>query len=207
MKAEILARVRSAIGTRVSEVPVARNYRQTGTLDEAARLGQFITRLEDYNAGVYRCAPDQLPATIASVMAAREKPNLVIPPGLTQDWLPADQTFLRDNNLSWAELDQSHGVLTACTVAISLTGTIILSHSPSEGRRALTLVPDYHLCVVFAGQVVETVPEGLRKLRETKGRPITTISGPSATADIEMIRIKGVHGPRFLDVILVGGAG
>jgi L-lactate dehydrogenase complex protein LldG len=205
MKAEILASIRSAIGTRGEDVPVVRNYRQTGTLDEAGRLAQFISRLEDYNAGVYRCSPGDVANAIAGVMTERSKKSLLIPPQLPQDWLPSEKTFVRDHQLSYAGMDQADGVLTGCTVAVSLTGTIILSHSAHEGRRALTLIPDYHLCVVRADQVVETVPEGLRMLREVRGRPITTISGPSATADIEMIRIKGVHGPRFLDVILVGG--
>jgi L-lactate dehydrogenase complex protein LldG len=136
-------------------------------------------------------------------MTVRGKRSLLIPPHLPPEWLPSDMEFIPDRDLTFAELDASEGALTACTVAISFTGTIILSHSAHEGRRALTLIPDYHLCIVRADQVVETVPEGIRKLRDFQTRPITTISGPSATADIEMTRIKGVHGPRTLDVILM----
>jgi L-lactate dehydrogenase complex protein LldG len=198
-KEQILTRVRQAIGPRESIAPVTREYRQQLPVD----LNQFEERLRDYNAGVYRCAETNLPQTIGEAINARNKHRLLIPPGLPEAWLPAQGAFVRDTGFTHAELDAREGVLTACTVAISLTGTIILTHGPREGRRALTLIPDYHLCVVYAGQVVETVPEGIRALKNLRTRPITTISGPSATADIEMIRIKGVHGPRTLDVILV----
>ncbi len=212
MKAEILARVRAAIGKPVGnmppeDVPIARAYRQSGTLDTEARLAQFVSRLEDYNSGIYRCTPQELPETVADAMDARGKTNLVIPPEIPTAWLPVRHEFTRDINLSPEELDRAQGVLTGCTAAISLTGSIVLSAAPNEGRRALTLIPDYHLCVVFADQLVETVPEGIRVLRAIRHRPITTISGPSATADIEMIRVKGVHGPRFLDVIIAGDNG
>jgi L-lactate dehydrogenase complex protein LldG len=136
-------------------------------------------------------------------METRGKRSMLIPPGFPAAWLPAGFDFIRDRSLDYDTIDRSEGALTACAAAISMTGTIILSHSEMEGRRALTLIPDYHLCVVRADQIVETVPEGIRRLRELQTRPITTISGPSATADIEMTRIKGVHGPRTLDVILV----
>lgn len=203
MKAEILARVREAIGKRADDIPISRDYKQAGTLDREGRIAQFVSRLEDYNAGVYCCGESDLPQTVLHAMNERGKRTLVIPPGLPDEWLPANTPFIRDPGLSYADLDRSEGVLTGCTVAISLTGSIVLSHSENEGRRALTLIPDYHLCLVRTDQLVETVPEGFRRLRAVQGRPITTISGPSATADIEMTRIKGVHGPRFLDVILV----
>jgi L-lactate dehydrogenase complex protein LldG len=105
--------------------------------------------------------------------------------------------------MSHAELDRCDGVITGCTAAVALTGSLLLTHGEREGRRAISLIPDYHLCVVFTSQIVETVPEGLRRLGAFNRRPITTIAGSSATADIEMIRVKGVHGPRTLDVILV----
>lgn len=171
-----------------------REYRQT----LPANLDQFIERLIDYNATVYRCRESQIPQTIAEALSARNKTRIVVPPGLPGTWLP---TGVRDTGLTHFELDAMEGVLTACTAAISLTGSIILTHSETEGRRAITLIPDYHLCVVHAHQVVETVPEAIRSL--PRNRSITTIAGPSATADIEMTRVKGVHGPRTLDVVLV----
>jgi L-lactate dehydrogenase complex protein LldG len=198
-KQEILKRVRAALGQAEPPVLPLRNYRQGGLVS----LADFIEKLLDYNAGVYRCSPDGIAAMVAHAMENRAKRSLLIPPGLPSAWLPAGRDFIRDRGLDYDMIDRSEGALTACTAAISMTGTIILTHSETEGRRALTLIPDYHLCIVRADQVVETVPEGIRRLRDLRTRPITTISGPSATADIEMTRIKGVHGPRTLDVILV----
>jgi L-lactate dehydrogenase complex protein LldG len=126
---------------------------------------------------------------------------MLIPNGLPPEWLPADFAFTVDNNLPYEKLDSFDGVLTSASAAIAATGSIVLQHGPGQGRRALTLIPDYHLCVVFTNQVVETVPAAFTRL---DGKlPTTFVSGPSATADIEMTRIKGVHGPRFLDVILL----
>jgi len=193
---QILGRVRDALGKRETAAPVTREYRQSVPVD----IEQFIDRLVDYNATVYRSDEAGIPNAIAQAIVVRNKRSLVMPPGLPEAWHPSG---LRDAGLTHTELDAVEGVLTACTAAISITGTIILTHGPGEGRRAITLIPDYHLCVVFARQVVETVPEALRSLHPHLPRPITTISGPSATADIEMTRIKGVHGPRTLDVILV----
>jgi len=204
-KTQILDRVRRAVGNPSPDVPITRQYTQAGTLDESARLALFSSRLEDYNAGVYRCTESELPATIAQILAARGKRRLVIPPALPAAWLPAGLEFVRDAAFTHDEIDAFEGAITACTAAIAMTGSIILRHSDREGRRALTLIPDYHLCIVRADQVVETVPEGIRALRDFRTRPITTIAGPSATADIEMTRIKGVHGPRTLDVIITGG--
>jgi L-lactate dehydrogenase complex protein LldG len=191
-KQQILNRVKDAIGKREPAAPIARDYRQ----DLPTNLDTFVDRLLDYNATVYRCREAEIPAMVVEALAARGKTRIVIPPAVT--WLP---TGILDANLTHDELDAMDGVLTACTAAISLTGTIILTHGPTEGRRAITLIPDYHLCVVYANQVCETVPQAIRAI--PRNRPITTISGPSATADIEMTRVKGVHGPRTLDVILV----
>jgi len=198
-KQQILSRVKDAIGKREPAAPVTREYRQAAPVD----LEQFEERLRDYNAGVYRCAEADLPRTIGEAIDARNKRHFVIPPGLPESWLPPHGQFVRDTGFSHVEVDSFDGSITGCTAAISLTGTIILSHGEREGRRVLTLIPDYHLCVVHARQIVETVPEGIRALRDLRKRPLTTISGPSATADIEMIRIKGVHGPRTLDIIIV----
>jgi L-lactate dehydrogenase complex protein LldG len=141
---------------------------------------------------------------IGAAIAARGKRKMVVPPQLPQSWLPAGIEILRDEQLSHADLDQCDGVITACTLAIAWTGTMVLEGGPLEGRRVLTLVPDYHVCIVRADQIVEFVPEALEKLRPFAARPITFFSGPSATSDIEMTRIKGVHGPRVLDAVILG---
>lgn len=206
-KDEILARIRGALGGTTSSPAVRENapkeYRYQGTLTPADRLAMFIDRLHDYDAVVHRAAPHAIASAIAAVLQARGKSGLLVPLGLPNDWLPAGFLFQRDTGLTYDEIDKSEGVLTGCAVAIALTGTIVLRHSEAEGRRALTLVPDYHLCVVYEHQIVETVPEGIGQMSAYAPAPITTISGPSATSDIEMTRIKGVHGPRTLEVILV----
>jgi L-lactate dehydrogenase complex protein LldG len=130
--------------------------------------------------------------------------RLVVPSGLRAEWLPGGFEFVVDDGLSAAELDGMDGVMTGATVAIAETGTVVLQNTAGQGRRAVTLVPDYHLCVVRVEDVVETVPEAFTRLEGTAELATTFVSGPSATADIEMTRIKGVHGPRFLDVILAG---
>ena len=213
-KEVILARIEKALADTGPRLPedrmreyesLPRLYRQSGTLDQTARLALFEDRLQDYNAVVYRCAEPQIAATIGQALAARGKHGLVIPPGLPPAWLPEGFSFVRDESLSYSEFDGCEGVLTGCAAAIAFTGTILLKHGPGEARRALTLIPDYHLCVVRAEQVVETVPEGIRRVNTFRTSPLTTISGPSATSDIEMTRVKGVHGPRTLDVVLAGG--
>jgi L-lactate dehydrogenase complex protein LldG len=144
-----------------------------------------------------------LPQTIARALAARNKHSMMIPVNLPKQWMPESISFRKDDGLRCDELDNAEGVLTGCALAIAATGTIVLCHSAGEGRRALTLIPDYHLCIVLSNQVVETVVEGVRAMTAFGKMPLTTISGPSATSDIEMTRIQGVHGPRILDVILV----
>ena len=205
-KDEIFGRIREAAGIasveRAAEYSaIARGYHQLGGLDPDARLSLFTDRLIDYDAVVYRCAESEAPATVLKAMTARGKRSLVVPPNLRRDWLPSDVEFIPDADLTYTELDASEGALTGCAAAVAMTGSILLGHGPNEGRRALTLIPDYHLCIVYFGQVVETVPEGIRQMSGCA--TITTISGPSATADIEMTRIKGVHGPRSFDVILI----
>lgn len=213
-KEEMLARLRKALADAGHRMPedrareyeaLPRLYRQIGEMELPVRLALLEERLHDYNAVVYRCAEAQIPETIAQALTSRGKRGLVIPPGLPAAWLPPGFEFRRDDGLSYDELDRSEGVLTGCAAAIAFTGTIVLRHGPGEPRRALTLIPDYHLCVVKAEQVVETVPEGMHRVNESRTSPLTTISGPSATSDIEMTRVKGVHGPRTLDVVLVGG--
>jgi L-lactate dehydrogenase complex protein LldG len=208
-RTDILSRVRKGLGIQSRAMNddyngIARDYKKVGQLNTASRLDLFEDRLRDYDAVVYRCASSTLAETIASALDYRGKRRLLIPEGLSKSCLPGEPSeFIPDRGLELGSLDHSEGVITGCAVAIAITGTIILKHSPATGRRALTLIPDYHLCVIDAAQVVETVSEGIRALGDVTTMPITTISGPSATADIEMTRIKGVHGPRTLDVILV----
>jgi L-lactate dehydrogenase complex protein LldG len=210
---EVLRRIRAAIGDISADAAtidgewagLPRNYRRTASLDRAAILELLEDRLRDYDATVVRVAAGQVGATISQVLAERGKRRLVVPAGLAEalgEALPAGPEFITDLGLTTTELDTFDGVVTASTVAIAETGTIVLQNVPGQGRRAPTLVPDYHLCVVRAADVVETVPEAMMRLEPTASLATTLISGPSATADIEMTRIKGVHGPRFLDVIL-----
>jgi L-lactate dehydrogenase complex protein LldG len=194
---EVLARIRQALGPQPAVPEVARDYRARGDLGRGALLDLLTDRLVDYKAAVRSTTADELPATLAAALADRGTRRVVVPPGLPWD-LPG---AVADRDLSAAELDRLDGVVTACAVAIAETGTIVLDAGPDQGRRAITLVPDYHLCVVRADQVVQTVPEAIARL--DPGRPLTWISGPSATSDIELHRVEGVHGPRTLEVVLV----
>ena len=186
---------------------IVRGYRQRGALEAAGRLELFEERLREYDGGVHRVRradlPGALTAKIAEVIILRGKERMAIPEGVPAEWLPAGFHFEVADGLSATELDGFDGVLSGCTVAIALTGSLVLQNAPAQGPRKLSLVPDYHLCVVDADQIVETVPEAMARLGPTASLPTTFISGPSATADIEMTRIKGVHGPRFLDAILI----
>ncbi len=206
-KDEVLARIRHSIsppGNRQTEYSLLRRqYRQNGSLSQEQVLETFADRLRDYGCGVYRCSEANLPETIGHVLTERGKRSLMIPSGLSRQWLPAGFEFICDPEITNQELDRAEGVATGCAAAIAATGTIVLAHSPSAGSRALTLIPDYHICIVFERQVVETVPEGIKQMATFSSQPLTTVAGPSATADIEMTRVKGVHGPRTLDVILL----
>ena len=189
------------LSAEYSSIP--RGYKQLGSLDLAARLQMLEHRLREYDAVVYRSRQEAISEAIAEILTGRGKSRIAVPRGLRAAWLPLGFAFVMAEELSALELDAMDGVLSGCTVAIATTGTLVLQNAPGQGARKLSLVPDYHLCVVDSGQVVETVPEGFAALEQSKSSPTTFISGPSATADIEMTRIKGVHGPRFLDVILV----
>ena len=207
-RAEILGRIRRAIGSpAVAREPeyatIPRHYQQAGALGLEERLELFKSRLEDYGCGCVRSTAAEVPGTISRLLTSRVRQRLIVAAGLQAEWLPTTPELIRDKGLSDVDLDQCDGAITGCTVAIARTGSIVLCHDAHEGRRALTLIPDYHLCIVGAEQVVETVPEGLRHPRVASAPLVTTISGPSATADIEMTRIKGVHGPRTLDVVIV----
>jgi L-lactate dehydrogenase complex protein LldG len=201
---EILARAREALAGSAPPAPVPRGYLREGTGDRAALVAQLADRLADYRAGVHQVATDgELGTAVARVLT--ETTTLVVPADLPEQWLSAySGTVRRDGEpVPTGVLDEPGvSVLTGCAVAVAETGTIVLDAGPAQGRRALTLVPDHHVCVVRADQIVATVPEGLARLVDPT-RPLTFISGPSATSDIELNRVEGVHGPRTLDVIIV----
>ncbi|MFH9352518.1 lactate utilization protein C [Kitasatospora sp. NPDC017646] len=205
----ILGRVRAALGdaSTVPEQPLARGYLSTHAPadDPAALLDLLHRNLADYRALVHRCTEAELPSRIHELLAARGSRTVVLPAGLPPSWLSAagDTELLPDDgSLTAARLDAVDSVVTGCALAIAETGTIVLDGGPGQGRRLLSLVPDHHLCVVRAPeQVVASVPLALPRL--VPARPQTWISGPSATSDIELDRVEGVHGPRTLEVLLV----
>jgi L-lactate dehydrogenase complex protein LldG len=202
----ILARVRDAIAVGTAQPAAARGYRSTGVRDRIELIELLCERICDYRAQAQRVSAKELPIAIAAAFASHGAKRVAVPPGIPPEWLPDGVAFVPDDELSHAELDGLDGVLTGCTVAIAETGTIVLAAGPSEGRRALTLIPDLHVCVVDAQQVVELVPEAIATIaalvREER-RPITLVSGPSATSDIELNRVEGVHGPRTLVVLIL----
>lgn len=207
VRAQVLAKIGAPAkeGTELAQAYtlIRREYKRVGSLDLVQRLEMLAQRLREYDASVYRSTPEDLARTIVDVLNGRGKLRIAIPSGLPSTWLSPGFPFVLAEDLPAQELDRMDGLLSGCTVAISTTGTLVLQNAPAQGPRRLSLVPDYHLCIVQASQVVETVPEAMAILEPSSRRPTTFISGPSATADIEMTRIKGVHGPRFLDVILV----
>ena len=206
----VLRRIRAATGRQPAEAAIdaewhgiRREYRRGATVDHAAILHLLEDRLLDYDAGVYRCSPAELPGLIARILSERGKQTMAVPEGIPPAWLPAGVLFVEDQRGAIDAIDSCEGVLTSATLAIAETGTIVLQDAPGQGRRAVSLLPDYHLCIVDAATVVQSVPEAMALLQPTAHKATTFFSGPSATADIEMTRIKGVHGPRFVDVILL----
>jgi L-lactate dehydrogenase complex protein LldG len=204
---EVLSRIRAAVAASQSDsvtevvpqsVPA---YRISGDPDRSRLLDLLEERLIDYRAAVRRAAATGLAAAVGTALTQRGARRVVVPSGLDLPALPPGVEAVPDDGLAPQDLDALDGVITGAAVAIAETGTIVLDGSPDQGRRAITLVPDYHLCIVRADQVVELVPEAVDRL--DAGRPLTWISGPSATSDIELSRVEGVHGPRTLEVILV----
>jgi len=198
----VLERIRAALADRPAGRPIPRDY------DRALPPGTdpielFVERVSDYRATVHRTTADDLPDTIAAVLSAHRATRIAVPEGVPDAWLSRSsaERISDDPVLSHADLDGLDGVLTGCAVAIAETGTIVLDAGPDQGRRALSLLPDLHICVVRADQVAGSVPEAIARLDPT--RPQTWISGPSATSDIELQRVEGVHGPRRLEVIVV----
>ncbi|HYY05335.1 MAG TPA: LUD domain-containing protein [Candidatus Limnocylindria bacterium] len=197
---QVLRRVRAALSDAPAEVSVPRGYRRVGSGGDVLSL--FAERVAEYDASVQRVG--SVPDAVRDLCRARGAASLAIARDLPDSWRPSGVALVEDAGLSNEELDAVDGVLTGCALAIAETGTIVLDSGARQGRRALTLLPDWHLCVVEESRIVETVPQAVERLEPAlrAGRPLTFISGPSATSDIELRRVAGVHGPRTLDVLI-----
>ncbi|UWE09937.1 LutC/YkgG family protein [Actinacidiphila bryophytorum] len=215
-RSEVLRRIRAALGDRPGADPrpapdpaaIPRAYLAVhADRTPEQRTDLLAENLADYRAHVHHCTADGLAGTLARLLAERGSRTAVVPPGLSRDWLTSitGTDILGDEPaLTAHQLDAVDSVITACALAIAETGTLVLDASPDQGRRILSLVPDHHICIVHAPeQVVTSLPRAMPRLDPRK--PMTWISGPSATSDIELDRVEGVHGPRTLDVVLVGG--
>jgi L-lactate dehydrogenase complex protein LldG len=204
-KEVILDRIRRQLRDVPESARTPHAYVRHDERDRAAILDEFVSRVRDYKAEVERVVLGTLPAAIAAACTHYAIGRLALPADIPLGWLPAGLEAHRDDPpLTSLQLDQCGAVLTGCALAIAQTGTIVLDGGTYQGRRALSLVPDHHFCVVRAEQVVGIVPEAIARLAETPTRPMTFISGPSATSDIELNRVEGVHGPRTLHVFLAG---
>lgn len=179
-----------------------RHYRRIDQLGQTELISLFDSRLRHYN-GTPFYSEGNVADDIARVLALRGKRVLIVPPAFPHEWRPSGFMFIPDENLTNEQLELNDGVVTPCSIGIALTGTVVLESSREQGRRAATLIPDYHLCVLRREDIVEFVPEAIRRLETSKDRALTFFSGPSATVDIEMTRVRGVHGPRTLDVLIV----
>lgn len=206
----ILERIRAATKSSANSageladayVKLPRPYVHVGRMSGAERVALMIERLREYDADVVETTPDGLAVAVAAQLKASGRHKFVAPEGLLARWMTSDFEWKFDRGLSASEIEQCEGVVTGCFCGVADSGTIVLHHSAQEGRRVVSLLPDWHLCILYASQVVETLPEYFARCEQAP-MLATYISGPSATADIEMTRIKGVHGPRFLNVIVV----
>jgi L-lactate dehydrogenase complex protein LldG len=203
-KESILGRIRDTLISASEAAPIHYAYHQQSDSNRLEILAEFVRKVRDYQAIVTEGTEADLPAAMAVACQRHALQRLAIPDDLPSKWVPSEIETLPDTPpLSNDDLDHCDGVLTGCAIAIAQTGTIILDGGKRQGRRALSLVPDVHICVVRADQVVGVVPEAITWLRQHPTRPITFISGPSATSDIELARVEGVHGPRTLIVYLL----
>jgi L-lactate dehydrogenase complex protein LldG len=197
-KSVVMQRIREALSAAPPEpVVVPRDYRRE-PLTGPGDVDRFAETVDEYRAQVLRVAAGDIAATVSSLVSGG---RVVVPADLPPEWVTGTDVVVDDPPLSTKALDGVAAVVTGCAVGIAATGTIVLDAGTGQGRRALTLVPDHHICVVFADQIVDTVPQAFARLAPT--RPLTFISGPSATSDIELDRVEGVHGPRTLDVLIV----
>ena len=203
----ILGRIRSALADDREAVEVPRGYRRSSERSRNEIVDLFAERVAEYRASVHRAAATEASEVIAELCRDQEVERMIAPEGLPDAWRPAGVELVADDDLSAHDLDKLDGALTGCALAIAETGVIVLDGGPAQGRRALTLVPDYHLCVVTEDQVVDLVTEAVERLEPAvrAGRPLTFVAGPSATSDIELNRVEGVHGPRTLNVVVISG--
>jgi L-lactate dehydrogenase complex protein LldG len=205
---EVLGRIAAALRDvpaeeRPEDVEVPRDYRRS---EPGGAVDRFVERLADYGTEVRRVAAADVAETVGEICGGM---RLAVPAGLPAAWLPAGLDVVPEETLDVAALDAVGGALTGCALAIAETGTIVLDGGTGQGSRRLTLVPDFHLCVVAEGQIVGGVPEAMGSVAavlRADGRPVTFVSGPSATSDIEFARVEGVHGPRRLVVLVVAAA-
>jgi L-lactate dehydrogenase complex protein LldG len=208
---EILGRIRAALrdvppGESPGDVAVARDYRRTGELDTARRVARFAERVDDYHADVRQTTTGEVAAAVDAACAEMGLRRVAVPATLPARWRPTATEVVQDNGLDPQELDAIDGAITGCACAIAETGTIVLDGEGASGRRLLTLVPDHHICIVTVDQLVEQVPEAIATVApavQERGAPITLVSGPSASSDIELTRVEGVHVPRHLLVLIV----
>lgn len=209
-RSAVLSAIRAANGratnlnpTRASWEQIPRTYEQSSSLSHQKTIDLLTERLIDYNAAVVPCSRADLPSAMRNALDHHNARKVLVPPDFPTQILPEGFEIAADANLSPAELDRFDAAITLCALAIAETGTLVLEGVAGQGRRATTLVPDLHICVLNAADIVPTVPEAFARLASASTLPLTFFSGPSATADIEMTRIKGVHGPRQLHILLL----
>lgn len=200
----VLGRIRAALADGAAPPDVARTYTERGSRAPADVVALFVERVEETGATVVRAA--EAGTAVSAALAGQGASRVVVAPDLPAAFRPTGVEVVEDDDLSPAELDGMDGAVTTCAAACADTGTIAFDGGEGQGRRAIALVPDLHVCVVHAGQVVETFPELVERLAPSarEGRPVVLVSGPSATSDIELVRVEGVHGPRRLVVVIVG---
>jgi L-lactate dehydrogenase complex protein LldG len=206
---DILSRIRAELGPEMESVTayteIAREYSRSGTLDREACLELLKDRLLDYDSEIFEVESErEIAAAVGSALQKADEQNVLVAEAFPQSWLPSGIEVVVDRQLSIDKLDTLGTVVTTCEAVVASTGTIMLVHDGAQGRRVITLLPDHHICIVKRDQVFEVLSEALGAMGTRSRMAITTISGPSATSDIEMTRIRGVHGPRRLTVVLYG---
>jgi L-lactate dehydrogenase complex protein LldG len=196
-RADILGRIRTALG----DAPPVQTPPAAAPANDSVDAGAlFVERVADYGVGVRTSSVGEIGAALTGVCREHGALRVAVPREFPGAWAPSGVELIRDGGLTYHELDLLDGAVTGCALAIAETGTIVLDHGPVQGRRALTLVPDLHICVVLAEAIVASLPEAFERIRADG--PVTFVSGPSATSDIELSRVRGVHGPRRLEVVI-----